>query len=175
MSYFPLSINLTGRKVFLVGHGPQIRQKEEKLEPFGAVLVRGDTFTEDDAQTAPALVIVGDTELSEAEKISQLCREYHIPVNVVDVPELCSFYFPALIARGDLTVSVSTGGKSPAAAAYLREQIEQMIPDNAEKILEWIFENREKLRKRCVSKTAIAAAFSRGRPLTEKEVEELPV
>lgn len=62
-------------------------EKAEKLAPFGAVLIRRDTFTSADAQAAPALVIVGDTDFAEAERISLLCCQYHIPVNVVDVPQ----------------------------------------------------------------------------------------
>jgi precorrin-2 dehydrogenase/sirohydrochlorin ferrochelatase len=45
-------------------------------------------------------------------------------VNVVDAPDLCDFYVPASVTRGDLIITVSTGGKSPAMAKGLREQIE---------------------------------------------------
>lgn len=173
MSRFPLSIDLTGKVVFLIGNGPQIQQKAEKLAPFGAVLIRRATFTEADAQQLPALVIVGDTELAEAEHIFSLCCQYRIAVNVVDVPRLCSFYFPALITRGDLTVSISTDGSSPAAAACLRQRIEGVLPDRTGEILDWLSENRQLLReKKCLS-AAAGAAFSAGRPLTAAEVDAL--
>lgn len=170
MNRFPLCIELSGRTVVLVGSGEQIRQKEEKLKPFGAQLLRLEDFTEKEAETLPAMVIVGDTPLEKAERISRLCVRRRIAVNVVDVPALCSFYFPALITRGDLTVGVSTGGKSPAAAAYLRQRIESVLPEETERILDWITDNRAGLKEKGILQAAIAGAFAGGRPLSEEEI-----
>ena len=173
MNHFPLSIDLSGKMVYLIGSGPQIRQKAEKMKPFKAILSQKQTFTEADAKTVPAMVIVGDTDIAKAEEIALLCRRHRIPVNVVDVPRLCSFYFPSLITKGDLTVSISTGGTCPAAAACLRERIENAIPDGTEDVLEWAHQNRERLKKHRVLKQAVTKAFSLNRPLTEEETEEI--
>lgn len=170
MSHFPLSIDLTDQTVFLVGNGPQIQQKAEKLEAFRPRLIRKDTFTEADAQQFPAMVIVGDTDLAAAERIAALCRRYRIPVNVVDIPQLCSFYFPALITRGPLTVSVSTGGTSPAAAAYLRQRLADLLPEETEEILHWLGAHKGEFRQKRLLKPATAAAFDKGRPLTAEEL-----
>ena len=64
------------------------------------------------------------------------CKAKGIPVNAADDREECDFFLPGIIKRGDLVVSVSTSGKSPAYSRYLREQIEDVIPDNIEKILD---------------------------------------
>lgn len=173
MNRFPLSIDLTDKTVFLIGNGEQIQSKAEKLASFGAVLVQKDSFTQSDAEQMPALVIVGNTEIEEAEKISDLCCQHHIPVNVVDVPRLCSFYFPALITRKNLTISVSTDGSSPATAAYLRQTIEDTLPGNTEMILDWICQQSDHLKSQGILKQAIAAAFAKNQPLTDTEVEEL--
>lgn len=173
MNRFPMSIDLTGKTVFLIGSGPQIRAKAEKLAPFGAVLRRQSAFTQADASLAPALVIVGDTAPAEAAQISALCQHHHIPVNVVDIPHLCSFFFPALITRGCLTISVSTDGSMPAAAAYLRRQLQQALPEDTGSILDWLCSQREALQSRGLLKPAIAMAFSLGRPLTDPELEAL--
>lgn len=173
MNRFPLSVDLWGKRVYLIGNGEQIRKKAEKLAPFGPVLIRGDAFGEPEAECAPALVIVGDTNRAEAERIAALCQRHRIPVNVVDEPELCSFYFPALITRGDLTVSISTGGTSPAAAGCLRQKIEELLPEETEQILGWLSEHRAALKERHLLKAAAAAAFSLGRPLTAEELEKL--
>ena len=53
-------------------------------------------------------------------RIAEYCQAAHIPVNVVDDREKCTFFFPALVKEGALTVGISTDGKSPAAASWLR-------------------------------------------------------
>lgn len=169
MNHFPLSIDLTGRTVLLVGSGPQIRDKYEKLLPFGAELRQVETLSEGDLSPSPAFVVAGDLEKSEAARVSALCQSKGIPVNVVDQPELCSFYFPALIARGSLTVSVSSGGKSPAAAAHLRRTIEAVLPDRTEEILDWLASLRGRVPRRVLTQAA-AKAFGLGRPLSEQEL-----
>lgn len=175
MGYFPMCIKLEGRKVALVGNGSQIKDKEEKLNPFGAVMMHCTVaeLCDTEPDEMPAMVVVGDTDTEEAEKAFRFCTERNIPINVVDVPGLCTFFFPALINRGTLTVSVSTGGSSPAAAAYLKRQIEAQIPDRTEEILVWLEEKRSSLRSQGIMKEAVAEAFLQNRPLTEKECEAL--
>lgn len=173
MNRFPMSMDLEGKTVFLVGNGPQIRQKAEKLAPFGPELRRVETFTEAEAGTLPALVIVGDTPLVEAGRIAGLCRRYRIPVNVVDVPQLCSFYFPALVTRGELTLSISTAGAAPEAAAWLRRELERLLPENTGDILDWLAQEKTRLRQLGISREAAAAALSAGRPLEEAELQAL--
>jgi precorrin-2 dehydrogenase/sirohydrochlorin ferrochelatase len=59
-------------------------------------------------------------------------RVLGIPVNVVDVPGLCTFIAPAVLQRGALQIAISTGGASPAFAARLRRELEdQFGPDYA--------------------------------------------
>ena len=171
MAYFPLSVDLTGKTVFLIGSGRQIEEKYRKLLPFGATLIRKQTFTQADAQSQPAMVVAQAD--GREEEVYALCRAYGIPVNVVDVPKLCSFYFPALSVRGSLTISVSTGGGSPAAAGYLRQQIEAQLPSRTEEILDWLSEQRAQLRERGILKAAVAQSFAQNRPLTEQELEQL--
>lgn len=145
MGYFPLCMDLKGKRVLLVGSGPQIADKAEKLEPFGADLIRCDTLMPEmlDAQTA--FVVVGDLPSDTAAQISTLCASMHIPVNVVDQPRLSTFCFPALITRGDVTVSVSTGGKSPGMATLITRKVEQQLPDDLGEIVNQLYELRKQL------------------------------
>lgn len=176
MAYFPMCIDLSGKTVILVGGGAQIRDKAEKLRTFHPRMVFLKRLTSRDLQDRPACVIVGDIPRDQAGTIAGLCSEWNIPVNVVDIPELCTFFFPSLIQRGELTVSVSTGGKNPTAAAYLRRQIEREIPDRSEEILDSLAAFRLKLRAACPSggyyevlNEAVSIAFTQNRPLTKAE------
>ena len=175
MGYFPMCIDLTGKTVLLVGNGRQIQDKMEKLRPFGCRIQRLSTICKGDLEHA-ALVVVGDTGREEAARVSGLCASRGIPVNVVDEPELSSFFFPAMITRGDLTVSVSTGGRTPGAAGYLAKQIDARLPDRTEEILDWLARLRGTLYARYPKETAremlsriTRQAFREGRPLTEAE------
>src|ERR1700675_2466492 len=56
----------------------------------------------------------------EAQRRGVLC-------NVVDVPELCDFFYPAVVRRGDLQIAVSTAGQSPSLAQKLRQQLEKQF------------------------------------------------
>ncbi len=175
MGYFPLCVDLSDKTVLLVGSGSQIQDKEAKLRPFGPRIIRREILSAEDLNENPALVVAGDLPWEEARKVAALCSRRNIPVNVVDAPDLCSFVFPALISEGPLTVSVSTGGEAPAAAAYLRRKIQEQLPDKTEEILLWLGQLRQRLRQECpetcaqAMKAITAAAFSEGRVLTEEE------
>jgi precorrin-2 dehydrogenase/sirohydrochlorin ferrochelatase len=47
--------------------------------------------------------------------------------NVVDVPEYCDFFYPAVVRRGDLQIAISTAGQSPSLAQKLRQQLERQF------------------------------------------------
>ena len=183
MAYFPLCINLEGSDVLLMGEGIAMGEKLKILLSFGANIrllseaSEYSAFTEADLEPRPALVVLADLPYEEKKRISQLCKGKGIPVNVVDTPEFCSFYFPSLVTRGDLTVAVSTGGKSPGGAAWLRRHLEKYIPDQTEAILEWANAFRKRLRteypdadrKRIVTQ-AVAQALSENRIPEEQEL-----
>jgi siroheme synthase-like protein len=57
-------------------------------------------------------------------------------VNVVDDPARCSFFVPAVVRRGALTIAVSTGGKSPALARRIRQQLESLFDPAYEMLLD---------------------------------------
>ena len=63
---------------------------------------------------------VNDSVYREAQRRQILC-------NVVDDPERCDFYYPAVVRRGDLQIAISTGGNSPALAQRLRREFEEQI------------------------------------------------
>lgn len=73
-----------------------------------------------------AFLVISATDQEEVNnQVAEDCRARGIMVNVVDAPELCDFIVPAVVRRGDLMISVSTGGKSPLLARLLREELEK--------------------------------------------------
>lgn len=98
---------------------------------------------------------------AEAQRRGVLC-------NVVDVPELCDFYYPAVAQRGALQIAVSTAGQSPALAQRLRKELEEQFGPEYAAWLEHLGQERAKLfssvkgpeeRKRLLHDLASADAF----------------
>lgn len=75
----------------------------------------------------------------EAQKRGALC-------NVVDVPEICDFYYPAVVQRGDLQIAISTAGQSPSLAQKLRLQLERQFSPGYAEWLEELGETRKLIR-----------------------------
>ena len=195
MAYFPFFVDLEGQRGLIVGGGTVALRKAEKLLPYGPALtvvapepvselaalpveLTRREFQPEDLDRADFVIAATDNE-EENHRISALCQGRKIPVNVVDDKEACSFLFPALVRRGNLSVGVSTGGSSPTAAIWLKEQIEGLLPEQTEEILTWLEVQRPLLKERLPDQRARAACFARlfaaclalGRPLTEQERE----
>jgi precorrin-2 dehydrogenase/sirohydrochlorin ferrochelatase len=73
----------------------------------------------------PPVLVFGTTDQREVNiGIHRAAVDRNIPCNIADVPDLCTFIVPAVTARGDLTVAISTGGSSPAFARRIREELD---------------------------------------------------
>jgi precorrin-2 dehydrogenase/sirohydrochlorin ferrochelatase len=72
-----------------------------------------------------AVVATASRELNSS--IYHEAQQRGILCNVVDVPEYCDFYYPAVVRRGDLQVAISTNGQSPSLAQKLRQQLERQF------------------------------------------------
>ncbi len=195
MGYFPFFMDMEGRHGLIVGGGAIALRKTEKLLPFGPVLtvaapsilptlaaLPGVTAAErafDGSMLEGMDFAIAATDSRETNRaVSALCRARNIPVNTVDDPEACTFLFPALVRRGTLCVGISTGGASPAAAAWLRGQIEAMLSEKFGDILEYMGKLRPWLKamaedeqsRGALMKALFAACMEAGRPLTEAEL-----
>lgn len=87
-----------------------------ELRPFAAEDLDG-TFL---AVVATASRALNGSIYREAQRRGVLC-------NVVDVPEFCDFYYPAVVRRGDLQIAISTNGQSPSLSQKLRQQLERQF------------------------------------------------
>ena len=95
---------------------------------------------------AGALLIFAATDSTEVqEAVIQEAGQAGQLVNVIDAPARCSFHVPAVVRRGDLTLAVSTGGKSPAVAAMVRKQLAQSYGEEYSQLLDLISRLREQV------------------------------
>jgi len=145
MAYYPILMDLEGKRVLVVGGGRVAERKVQSLIDFGArvdvvshalspelealedegrIRLAGREFSE--SQLDGALLVIAATDDEEANRrISDSARKRGIPVNAVDQPEDCTFIVPAVVRRGDLLLAVSTSGRSPALAKRLRKDLEE--------------------------------------------------
>jgi precorrin-2 dehydrogenase/sirohydrochlorin ferrochelatase len=82
------------------------------------------TFRESDLNRC-FCVVAATSSSGLHKKIFQLAQQRKVLCNVVDVPELCDFYYPAVVRRGSLQIAISTGGESPALAQRLRGKLQK--------------------------------------------------
>ncbi|WP_420606902.1 NAD(P)-dependent oxidoreductase [Novosphingopyxis sp.] len=163
MRQFPLFLNLEGRTVIIVGHGPAADAKRRLYERAGAVVT--DNANASDA--ALAIVAHEDDELARISARDLKARG--LLVNVVDRPELCDFTTPAIVDRDPVTVAIGTGGASAGLAKALRQRIEAMLPAGLGQLATDLYAAREHIRAHWPDaadrRRAIDAALSEGGPL----------
>jgi precorrin-2 dehydrogenase / sirohydrochlorin ferrochelatase len=143
--YYPLCLDISGKRCVVVGGGNVAERKIKRLLACGArVEVVGKALTpilaawkgegrivhreadyEDSSLSGASLVIGATDDETVNGRIVKDARARGIPVNIVDDPARCDFILPSVVERGDLMIAVSTGGKSPALAGKLREELEE--------------------------------------------------
>lgn len=167
MSFFPAYFNLNNKKILLVGGGYIALEKLEKLVDFSNdISVISKEFSEEFSTYALNynikmdersyekgdidgfdIVIVATDTITLHKAIFEESRTSRILVNSVDSTAYCDFIFPSYVKRGDLTISISTSGASPALAKRLRLHIEKLLPDNIEHFLQEMKSLRKTMKK----------------------------
>ena len=104
---------------------------ELELRPFTASDLDGKFL----AVAATASASLNKLIYREAQRRGVLC-------NVVDVPEYCDFFYPAVVRRGDLQIAVSTAGQSPSLAQKIRQQLERQFGEGYAEWVEQLGETR---------------------------------
>ncbi len=147
MRYYPAYLDVKARPCLVVGGGRVGTRKVRTLLACGAVVTvispqvttelaglaeegRIDLKRRDYRSTDldDAFLVIGATDdqtfnrliHGDAERAQRLC-------NIADQPDLCNFVLPSIINRGDLSIAISTAGKSPAFAKHLRRQLESQF------------------------------------------------
>jgi precorrin-2 dehydrogenase / sirohydrochlorin ferrochelatase len=141
MRMLPIIVDVKRSAIAVIGEGPQTLKRLAILDGAGAGHVRvfapspspelSSAAANRLAQRWPtgedlehtALVFVGDLPPDRAERFFVLGRGKGALVNVEDQRDFCDFHIPSIVRRGDLLISVSTGGRSPALAQMIRARI----------------------------------------------------
>jgi siroheme synthase-like protein len=95
----------------------------DALASAGRIRHERRAYRDGDLRGAMLAYAVTDDPVLIASVEAEAARE-RVLLNVVDVPAVCSFFAPAVVARGDLQVAIGTGGSSPTLAARLRRDLE---------------------------------------------------
>lgn len=136
MDAFPAFFPLSGRTVVVAGSGEPAQAKLRLLagSPARIVHLQGADAADPAAYAGAALAFVASADDAFAQAAAAAARAAHVPVNVVDRPQLCDFTTPAVIDRGEVVAAIGTGGASPMLATMLRADIEQRVPEGAGRV-----------------------------------------
>ena len=148
MNQFPVNLNLAGRPVLVVGTGRIALRKTEQLLACDAnvtviapdvhdgfaglpvTIVRRAYATNDVAGFRLVITATANTDVDQ--RIHDEAEALGIWVNSADDPDRCTFTLPATVRRGELLITISTAGASPALSSYLRARLGDIIsPDFA--------------------------------------------
>ena len=146
-SLFPMFMKLDGRQCLVVGAGkvgepkigglletgarirvialeatPQVREWAR----LGRIELSLRSYAITDLEGV-FLTVVATSSRSLNEWIYRDAQQRGVLCNVVDVPDLCDFFYPAVVRRGDLQIAVSTAGQSPSLAQKIRQQLEKQF------------------------------------------------
>jgi precorrin-2 dehydrogenase len=165
-SLFPLFLKIEGRRCLVVGAGeigepkiaslleakgivavvaPDVTDKVQEWVRDGKIQWLKREFSDPDLDGC-LLVIVATSSRELQERIHRLAKQRGVLCNVVDVPELCDFYYPAVVKRGSLQIAISTGGESPALAQRLRKELEAQFGPEYEGWLAELSKARKRIR-----------------------------
>ena len=144
---FPMFLKLEGRQCLVVGagkvgepkigglleSGAHIRVVALDASPIvrqwarsGKIDLELRPFVADDLDGA-FLAVVATNSRTLNERVYHEAQKRRVLCNVVDVPDLCDFFYPAVVRRGDLQIAVSTAGQSPSLAQQIRQQLEKQF------------------------------------------------
>ncbi len=108
---------------------PQAVEKLQVIAAAGAIRLQLREYSPEDLEGA--FLVIASTNRPEVNRAVFLdANARNIPVNAVDDPPNCDFYFASVVRRGDLQVAISTAGESPAFAQRLRKEIDAALPED---------------------------------------------
>jgi len=165
MKYYPVNLDIRGRKCLVVGGGdvgtrkvimlvkcgakvtvvsPVISSKLIDLSAKGIIQIKLREYCSSDVNDM--FLIIGATSDEKVNlRISKDAEQKNLLCNIADVPKACNFILPAIVTRGDLIIAISTSGNSPAFAKKLRENLEKQFGEEYAILLNLMGAIRKKL------------------------------
>jgi len=167
ITYYPVFLNVNGKKCVVVGGGQVALRKVRALLEHGAdvevispdlcpelvqlagsgeirVLAK-EYRTGDLKKTFVAIAATDDGEINQ--RVVAEARKSAVLVNVVDDAENSDFIVPSYLRRGEVTVAVSTSGRSPALARKIRTRLEKELGDEYASLIHLIGEVRAEVKR----------------------------
>lgn len=145
---YPIVLDTSRLRIIVIGSGRLAEKRIQQLKDAGATDIT--TFdrlpSQADIKRADIIFAVGFDEAT-SQIIAALAKEAGKLVNVEDKKNLCDFHIPAMVQRGDLLLTVSTGGKSPALARNIRKKLEAIFGIEWKERLEFIAKKRQTWQK----------------------------
>ncbi len=156
---YPVNLILEGRPCLVVGGGSVAARKVEGLRACGARVRVVAPAVSDEIRAWPDVgvderpyrsgdvagqrLVIAATDSKDVNRaVFTDCEAAGVWVCGADDPENCSFTLPSVVRRGSLLLTVSTGGRSPAVARWLRERLEESIGPEYEALLDLVAEQR---------------------------------
>ena len=178
MGYFPFYIDIENKKCLVAGGGIVALRKVRKLLPFRPqITVVADEICDElnkikevkilnrkfkDTDIDNAFMVISATDDNKLNThIFELCKSKNILINTVDDKEKCGFIFPALVKRNNVTVGISTSGKSPLYCKALRKKIEKSLDEKCDKTVEILSKYRVCIKSEIKSEENRKKAFER--------------
>jgi siroheme synthase-like protein len=166
--FFPIYLNLSGKRVIVIGGGEVAERKVASLSGTGAEISvisphltpnlsslaksntiswKGRNYVHGDCSGA-TLVFSATDDPTVSRAVWEEATTAGILINTADQPLLCDFIMPAVVRRGDLAIAISTGGASPALAATLREKLSEVFGPEYEELLKLLAQARTEIQRR---------------------------
>jgi precorrin-2 dehydrogenase/sirohydrochlorin ferrochelatase len=172
MKSYPIMLKIEAEAVVVVGGGliahrkivgllqaganvtvvsPMIHSRIEQLFVENKISWKNKMFEPVDLDSA--LIVIAATNNETVNTFVASSASKHQLVNIVDNPELSAFHVPAKLTRGDLTISVATGGASPTLSKSIRDELAVIYDDSYGAYLEFLTLSREKVKHSVLDQT----------------------
>ncbi len=166
--YYPVNLKIENKRCVVVGGGKVAERKIKVLLEKGALVtvispkltpLIEEFWREAKISYLPVvytssplkdafLVIAATDDRTINSRVAGNAAKMGILVNVVDSPAESSFIMPAIMSRGDLTIAISTAGKSPALARKIKEDLAQTYSSEYGDLVEMIARARERIKRK---------------------------